>query len=389
MVDDNGEVLATVKRGNTFDKTTSETVQPGLHRIRTFADFAGELVPISQEEMKELKHAASGKMDSCNLVLLGFRPSNSIPFYHAMDSAYLIYPQVDGSKKEAQQDNRNAFINLRAAMLRKNVVAIGEVLFRVGWTSKLVAVCPLEEVMDGDGDQRLPPGLMVVPLPFEDDIREPELDEAMKELRIHSTMAKDLVSSDVKLEEGLDTVPDRSSSLPTDTSEMLDTPTGYIATEEQVEAAMKLIEKRTFEDHVELGEYMENAGLQKFFDYIEAIAMEDPFFEPRTDFDTEIPDEAVLKAAGDQIEKFKALLPEDVEKPKAAGRKRKVVEDDSGIDWIAFYQDDKLESCKTDQLKKYLRSVGELLSGKKNDLVLRVQQHIQKSQKTSKVKLEV
>lgn len=389
-MDDNGEVLATVKRGNTFDKTTSEKVHPGSHRVRTFADFAGEFVPIAQSEMRELKHAASGKLGSCNLVLLGFRPTNSIPFYHIMDSAYLIYPQVDGNNKEAQQDNRNAFINLRAAMLRRNVIAIGEVLFRVGWTSKLVVVYPLEEVLDDDGDQRLPAGFMVVPLPFEDDIRMPELDEAMKELRIHSAMAEDLALPDIKLEEGVGAVPKKASSLSTDASEMQNTPSGYIATEELVQATMNLIEKRTFEGHIELGEDLENAALQKFFDYIEAIAMEDPFFEARTDFDTEIPDEAVLKATGDQIEQFQSLLPpDDVEKPKAAGRKRKVAEDDSGINWIEMYQEGELDSCKVAELKKYLRSVGEPLSGKKSDLVPRVTEHIRKNLKESTVKMQV
>ncbi|CAJ1950736.1 unnamed protein product [Cylindrotheca closterium] len=250
LVDDHGEVLATVKRGNTFDQTTSETVQPGLHRIRTFADFAGEL------------------------------------------------------DRESQQDNRNAFINLRAAMIRKNVLAIGEVLFRVGWTSKLVVIYPLEEVLDKEeGTQRLPPGLMVVPLPFENDIREPELDEAMKELRLQSTIAEGLAGNGAKLEDG-GAAPGLTSSLSTSAKMMENTPTGYVASEELVQAAMDVIEKRTVGDDIQLGEDLENAALQKFFDYIEAIAMEDTFFEARTDFDTEVPDEDVLRAAGKQIERF-------------------------------------------------------------------------------------
>ncbi|CAJ1954274.1 unnamed protein product [Cylindrotheca closterium] len=389
LIDDHGEVLATVKRGNTFDRTTSETMQPGLHRIRTFADFAGELVPMSQSEMKELKNAASGKLDSSNLVLLGFRPSHLIPFYHAIDSAYLVYPQVDGNDREAQQDNRNAFINLRAAMIRKNVVAIGEVLFRVGWTSKLVVIRPLHELLDKEeGTQRLPPGLMVVPLPFEDDIREPELDEAMKELRLQSTMAEGLARNGANLEDG-GAAPDLTSSLSTSINLMENTHTGYVASEELVQAAMDVIEKRTVDEDIQLGEDLENAALQKFFDYIEAIAMEDPFFEARTEFDTEVPDEDVLKAAGTQIERFKILLPDDAEKPKVAGRKRKMVEDDSGINWVELYEEGALDSCKLPELKKYLRSIGEKLSGKKSDLVLRVQEHIHKSQKTIKVKREI
>jgi ATP-dependent DNA helicase 2 subunit 1 len=274
-------------------------------------------------------------------------------------------------------------------MIRKNVVAIGEVLFRVGWTSKLVAIYPLEEVLDKEeGTQRLPPGLMVVPLPFEDDVREPELDEAMKELRLQSTMEEGLAKKGVKLEDG-GAAPDLASSLSTSPNLLENTPTGYVASEELVQAAMDLIEKQTVDDDIQLGEDLENAALQRFFDYIEAIAMEDPFFEARTDFDTEVPDEDVLKAAGKQIDQFKVLLPDDVDKPKAAGRKRKIVEDDSGINWVELYQEGELDSCKLPELKKYLRSIGEQLSGKKSDLVVRVQEHIQKSLKTSKVKMEI
>lgn len=274
-------------------------------------------------------------------------------------------------------------------MLRKNVVGIGEVLFRVGWTSKLVAIYPLKEVLDNEeGTQRLPPGLMVVPLPFEDDIREPELDEAMKELRLQSTMSGDLEQKDVKLEDGGGTVPDLTASLSASANELDNIPTGYVASKELVQAAVDLIEKQTVDDDTQLGEDLENAALQRFFDYIEAIAMEDPFFEARTDFDTEVPDDAVLKAAGKQIEQFKVLLPDDVEKLKATGRKRKVMKDDSGINWIELYHEGELDSCKLPELKKYLRSVGEPLSGKKSDLILRVQTHIQVSLKTSKVKME-
>eukprot|EP00980_Cylindrotheca_fusiformis_P030410 scaffold24788_cov117-Cylindrotheca_fusiformis.AAC.2 len=384
LVDDNGDIIASFKRGNTADKTTSLVPQPGLQRIRQFADFGGELIPLSQEELSRLRRASNGQLEGSNLVLLGFKSVDSIPFYHLMDSCYLIYPQVDSN--DMAQENAKAFANLHASMLRKKVVGIGEVLFRVGWSSKLVAVYPQEEELDDEGAQRRPPGFVVSALPFEDDVRELEMDEAMKELRIQTTLNEKLEMKDVKTEEGH--VPTQVSSN-VDLNEV----TGYIASEELVDAAMGLVDRQRL-DEMELGEDFDNAALEKFFNYIEAIATEDPFFEEKGDYDTELDDAVVLEAAQTQIEKFKDLLPEDTEKPKAVGRKRKAVEDDSGLNWQEMYENDELDSCRVPELKKYLRSAGLLLSGNKKDILLRVKEHIKqelvaKKSDPLKVKKEV
>lgn len=384
LVDDNGDIIASFKRGNTADKTTLMLPQPGMHRIRQFADFVGELVPFSQQDLIDLRHASNGRLESCNLVLFGFKNIDSIPFYHLMDSPYFIYPQVDS--KEMTQENEKAFVNLHASMLRKSVVGIGEVLFRIGGTSKLVAVYPLEEERDDDGGQKRPPGFLVCALPFEDDIRELELDEAMKELRIQATLEEDLGMRDIKTEEG---------HAPTEVSSNVDTnnATGNIASEELVTAAMELIDRQRL-DEMELGEDFDNAALEKFLNYVEAIATEDPFFEEKGDYDTELDDTTVLEAAQAQIENFKKLLPQDVEKTKASsGRKRKLVkDDDSGLNWEEMYQNDELDTCRVPELKKYLRSVRQPLSGNKKELLLRVKEHIQQqltAKKAAAVKMEV
>lgn len=380
LVDDNGDIIGSFKRGNTTDKATRMIPEPGMERIRQFADFAGELVPLSQQDLSGLRNESNGNLDSCNLVLLGFKPVDSIPFYHLMDSPYLIYPQVDS--KKMVMENELAFVNLHASMLRKNVVGVAEVLFRRGWTSKLVAVYPLEEERDPDGAQERPSGFLVCALPFEDDIRELEMDEAMKELRRQATMTEDLEMSDIKIEQ---------HSAPIDTSSNAEAKesAGNIASEELVSAAMELIDRQRLDD-TKLGDDFDNVALEKFFNYIEAIATEDPFFEETGDQDTELDDNIVLEAARAQIESFKRLLPEDVEKTKAAGgRKRKLEHDDSGLNWQELYGNDELDSCRVPELKMYLRSVGEPLSGNKGDLLLRVKVHIEQNlTATSTIKIE-
>ena len=153
--------------------------------------------------------------------------------------------------------------------------------------------------------------------------------------------------------------------------------TGNVASEELVNAAIGLVQKQIL-DQRELGEDFDNADLEKFFNYVEAIALQDMFFKEEGNYDTEVSDDIILQAVEEEIKEFKKWLPEDVEKAKAAGRKRKIVDDDSGLDWECLYMNDELKSCKVDELKKYIRSKGEGISGKKIDLMFRVTNLIQK-----------
>jgi hypothetical protein len=53
-------------------------------------------------------------------------------------------------------------------------------------------------------------------------------------------------------------------------------------------------------------------------------------------------------------------------------RKRKVEPDDSGLDWFTIWSRDQYFECSNSDLKKKLRSCGEKVSGKKQDLIDRL-----------------
>jgi hypothetical protein len=308
-----------------------------------------------------------------------------------MSPAYLIYPN-----DEVVKGSREAFVELHAAMLRKNVLAIGEVLHRIHWTSKLVAIYPIGEVLEEPTDdsenrrQKRPPGMMVVTLPFEDDMRTLEPDAATQEIEAQLG-SRDLIMEDIAIncEGTIQDDPEPVTSIGT-----LDKNAGNIASEKLVTAAMELVGRQRLEGW-ELGEDFANAALVEFFNYLESVALELPASEEEEEFDTRLDDETVLEAARDQIRRFQQCLPEDVDKPKTAtARKRKLVADDSGLDWEHFYRTDALEDCKVPDLKKYLRSAGEPLSGNKAAIVLRVTQHLrlqlqlEKKQEQVTVKME-
>jgi ATP-dependent DNA helicase 2 subunit 1 len=378
LVDDRGEIFASFKPQGTTEERSKP--QPGLKRLRHYAKFGGEFVRITKEDLAEMRYQANGRRDEAGLTLLGFRPVDSIPFYHNMGPAYLIYPNDDDLVK----GSRAAFQALHASMLRKQVLALGEVLFRVQWSSKLVAIYPLEEeVSEEDGQQKRPPGMMVITLPFEDDMRELEPDAATKELLVSNDLGN------IKKEE--DQQPDDVPSMDMDDPDGVGA--GNVASQSLVDAAVNLIGCQRLQG-MTLGEDFTNAALDDFFNYLEAVALELPAPSEEAEYDTRPDDDTILGVVRDQIEAFRQHLPEDaVAKPKKAARKRKIVPDDTGLDWEELYRSDALDSCKVDQLKSFLRSKGGSTTGKKAVLVQAVagclRADLEKRTGQGKVKMEV
>jgi hypothetical protein len=89
--------------------------------------------------------------------------------------------------------------------------------------------------------------------------------------------------------------------------------------------------------------------------------------------------ENVLKRAGEHIVALREMLPLDLKAEKVAGSKRKVELDVSGVDWQLLLVEGNVSTCTIPILKKKLRSIeGSILTGKKDDLVLRVEEYLQK-----------
>ena len=320
------------KRRNALSSSSTNTVTAPTDRFRYFCRFGGEKIPINLQDKEALKKGANANHEFASLVLIGFRPKDSIPIPHVLRGAYFAYPA-----EERTEGSLTAFAHLHASMLRKGVLAVGELLTRVTSTSRLVAMWPLEEEAEemdfGDHillNQKRPPGMMILSLPFEDEVRHLGTDAAVQALH-----------------EGGGT---------------------GIASEEVVKVAMKLIEKQTLVD-VEIGEDFENARLVKFWDYVEHKALEQPLSAAK-EFDTVLDEDAVTEFVGKEIAELAIALPEDV---KPEPKKRKLEPDDSGVDWETFYREGRLSDCKVPELKKKLRSLGEKTGGNKQILIDRLE----------------
>jgi Ku70/Ku80 beta-barrel domain len=327
--------------------------QPGLARFRSFFEFVDELIPLQAEDTKQILKLANGGYEP-GLTILGFKPRESVPFFHSIHFPLIIYP----NDKEVQGSTA-AFAQLHNAMLRKGVVAIGEAHHREYWQSRLVAVIPLEKTTSDDVSGR-PAGMLVIKLPFEDDIRAIAPDEASKELERSNATRK--MSIDVKIAPSDVVKADRPDHIgSTGTGEVSDDAPffGSIAPDDLVTAAEKMVNKLTVNKRADLVD-VPNDAIEDFYTYLKSVALDLP--REKIDRGEKINASMLSSKTKAAIDDFLLLLPKDApsQKKPAAARKRTkdLPPDETGIDWKTLYETDKLSSCKNDQLKACLRSMG-------------------------------
>lgn len=360
---DTGKEVAKFWTKPTPEQREFQKSQISTQRFRQFSNFANELIPITPSDMKKMNMNANGGY-APGLTILGFKPIDTIPWFHSISKMFIIFPNETDVK-----GSENAFMHLHAAMLRKNVLAVGEALQRETSQSRLVAIYPFEET------DHLPPGMYVKSLPFEDDMRKLVPDAAAVELELqHKQPAGNFDIGDPDKHGSMDFADDSLFSESNDMNYVV----GSIASEELVKAATNLMNRQTISS-AEIGEDFENAALTEFYSYLKSVAFDTA--KEENNYDTIVNKDAILKIAGEQINAFRSNLPVDIERPKAsASRKRtkKLVPDDSGIDWFELFRMNEIGDCKVDQLKKYLRSVGLATSGRKDDLIDRVTESLEK-----------
>jgi len=374
LEEDTGKEVAKYWDRPTTDQREYQKSQPGAQRFRQFYNFANELIPMTPSDMKKINENANGGY-APGLTILGFKPRDSIPSYHCLSKTFLIFPNDTDVK-----GSENAFMHLHASMLRKNVLALGEALHRESMQSRLVAIYPFQET------KYLPPGMYVKTLPFEDDMRKVSPDAASEELDLRRKQQTS------KVRKSYDTFPDKHSSNKLGDDDALfsendDNNTGNVASEELITAAMNLMSRQSISS-VEIGEDFENAALTEFYSYLKSVAFDTAKEENHYDTILDEEDiEIISTKFGKEIEAFSSSLPMDIKRPKTSNarkRVKKIVPDDSGIDWIEMYRTDEIGVFKVDQLKKYLRSVGLPISGRKDDLIERVTESLAEKCKQEK-----
>jgi ATP-dependent DNA helicase 2 subunit 1 len=238
-VSSTGDIIDAKAVGNTRITAAMSRSTANEARLRSFVKFGGqgELVPMNKVDKVNIKKAGNANIEFASLILLGFKDKSAVPFMHTQEATYFAYPN-----DETVEGSCSAFAHLHASMLRKGVVAIGELLTRSNASSRLVVVTAVaeelvEEQVNGEIVVQLskPPGMMVVGLPFEDEVRAMGPDEAVRSLESGGT---------------------------------------GVATESIVDAACALIEHHpVLPEDAEIGRNFENVALKKLWDYIEHVSI--------------------------------------------------------------------------------------------------------------------
>ncbi|CAL5220319.1 g2309 [Coccomyxa viridis] len=273
------------------------------------------------------------------LSLLGFKPASCLKPWHTWRQSNFVYPD-----ERTMPGSTTAFIALHEAMLSQERVAICTYVRSRNAEPRLVALMAAQEVKDEYGEQLSPPGMHMLHLCFADDIRTPEVD-------------KNLVG---------EFFPEPSAG--------------------QVREAEKLVEKLTMEDSY-VGMY-ENPLLQRHYQVLEALALAET---PPDVEDSLKPDhEWMLSTANDELESFRNSVyganhnePGIGKKSASTPKKRPAPEDDPALkdalaqhDYKALAASGKLGKLKVDDLKPYLRAHGLKVTGKKDELIERITEHI-------------
>lgn len=318
---------------------TGSLLEP--YQINKYHMYGGAKVFFKQEEMVEIK-----TFGDPGLTLLGFKPMNRLKVYHNLKPPYFLFPD-----EQTVKGSTVAFNALVTEMSAMGVFAVCRMIYRKSQGPRFVAMVPQREVLDSEGRQLTPQGMNMIFLPFADDIRniqheptpiaEPELVKSVKEMVLKLKISKEAEPQE----------------------RPFDNP--VLQQHYRVLQALALDEDLEAEEQ-EDGSFMPDyEGFAKFTPLLERIS--------KDCFEVETPEELEMNALYES------------RKRKGGGgggggakrvRTAEELGDVNQYDWQQLAESGDLSKLTMDQLKLYLRANKLRLSGKKGELVARVEEHL-------------
>ncbi|KAK4194769.1 SPOC like C-terminal domain-containing protein [Triangularia verruculosa] len=145
-------------------KVDSEARTVEKSEIKKAYKFGGEYIYFTPEEAKSLK-----ELDTKCLRVIGFKPMANIPMWASVKKSTFIFPSEEG-----YVGSTRVFSALWQKLLESKKVGIAWFVARKNANPVMVAIIPSGNLNDEDQDATtpyLPAGLWLYPLPFADDIR--------------------------------------------------------------------------------------------------------------------------------------------------------------------------------------------------------------------------
>jgi ATP-dependent DNA helicase 2 subunit 1 len=323
--------------------------------LRKAYKFGGDAITFTPEEIIKIRQAFGDPV----IRIIGFKPLSSLPIWANTNKATFIYP----SETDFIGSTR-VFSALQQKLLKSKKMGLVWFISRRNAAPVLAALVPAEEKTNEDGEQTMPPGLWLIPLPFADDIRSfPESAE------------KPLVATDALIDKMRIIV--EQLQLPKGVYDPARYPNPDLQWFYRILQAMALEDEiptkaddktvpRFRQIDKRCGEYIQQYG-EEFKDAFAQVAQ--PAFPHRG------------KATG----KRGSVDPEDEGKPapKRVKKEAKIKEeggDDDGLtdeQMATFNNKGQISKQTVAVLKEFLGQRGQSATGKKADLVEKVQQYLE------------
>ncbi|KAH7076132.1 ATP-dependent DNA helicase II subunit 1 [Paraphoma chrysanthemicola] len=130
--------------------------------LRKAYKFGGDAITFTPDEIVRIRQAFGDPV----IRIIGFKPMSSLPIWANTNKATFIYP----SETDFIGSTR-VFSALQQKLLKSKKMGLVWMIARRNASPVLCALVPAEEKINDDGEQSMPPGMWLIPLPFADDIR--------------------------------------------------------------------------------------------------------------------------------------------------------------------------------------------------------------------------
>ncbi|KAH5309698.1 ATP-dependent DNA helicase II subunit 1 [Parastagonospora nodorum] len=131
--------------------------------LRKAYKFGGDAITFTPDEIIKIRQAFGDPI----IRIIGFKPISCLPIWTNTNKATFIYP----SEADFIGSTR-VFSALQQKLLKSKKMGLVWFIARRNAAPVLSALIPAEEQTNEDGEQAMPPGLWLVPLPWADDIRQ-------------------------------------------------------------------------------------------------------------------------------------------------------------------------------------------------------------------------
>ncbi|PGH02000.1 ATP-dependent DNA helicase II subunit 1 [Blastomyces parvus] len=130
--------------------------------IRKAYKFGGEQISFTQEELASLRNFGEP-----TIRIIGFKPLSALPIWASMKHPTFIYPSEEG-----YVGSTRVFSALYQTLLKKDRLALVWFVPRKNAAPVMAAMIPGTAKLGEDDEEIIPQGMWILPLPFADDIRQ-------------------------------------------------------------------------------------------------------------------------------------------------------------------------------------------------------------------------